>query len=261
MMYGESIEKSKIVPGDLVFSNTGEGTIHIETIECLPGTKFAEGVDHVGLYVGDGQVLHATSGRGVIVETLAESEKFKNIVSVRRYTTTEETCLVVTIPDERIDLRIKEDLVEEIGRIRGYDQIPLIPLPNIVQEEKKEIFPAVNFIREFLVTAGFSEVYGYAFSKKGKREVANPLQSDKPFLQEELTSGLSTKLEENLHWVDLFGKDKVSLFEIDTVFTEKGEEVHVAFGNITRNKKEKKFSFKYDYGSVRKTWPDSRCYF
>jgi phenylalanyl-tRNA synthetase beta subunit len=239
MMYGETVEKASMMPGDLIFSNTGEGKIHIKTVEYMPGTAFPSGVDHVGMYVGEGQVLHATSGRGVVAEVLAESDKFKNIVSIRRYVSPEEMRLVVNIPDERIDLRIKEDLVEEIGRIRGYDQVPLSLLPNIVQEEKREVFPVINFIREFLVRAGFSEVYGYAFNKKGKREVTNPLQSDKPFLQEELINDLSLKLEQNLHWVDLFGKDSISLFEIDTVFTPSGEELHLALGSITRNKKEK----------------------
>lgn len=238
MVYGDVVDKSEMTAGDLVFANTGEGKIHTETVEYMTGTVISEGVDHVGLYVGEGQVMHATDGKGVIVEVLTESDKFKNIVGVRRYVSAEETRFVVTIPDERVDLRIKEDLVEEIGRVRGYDQVPLALPSNIIQEEKKEVFPVIHFIRNFLIARGFSEVYGYAFNKKGTREVANPLQSDKPFLQEGLTSDFSFKLEQNLHWVDLFGKDSVSLFEIDTVFTESGEELHLIFGSVTRNKKE-----------------------
>jgi phenylalanyl-tRNA synthetase beta subunit len=239
LVYGDPVEKEAIRPGDLVFSNTGEGKVYTESIECLPGTPLSSGVDHVGLYVGEGRVLHATrSAGGVIVEPLAESIQFKNIVAVRRYISPDEVRLVVTIPPERLDLRLPEDLVEEIGRVVGYDEVPGTLLPSAKTKPEEGVFPVVHMIRTTLREAGFSEVYGYAFAKEGKRTIANPLQSDRPFLRENLSSGVEEKLQSNMSWVDLFGTDSVSLFEVGNIFTETGEALHVALGVISRKKKE-----------------------
>lgn len=239
LVYGDPIEKESISAGDLVFSNSGQGKIHTVSVLCMPGTEVPFGVDHVGLYVGDGKVLHATRSAGtVVVEKLSESAQFKNVVAVRRYIKKDEVRLVVTIPDERLDLRLPEDLVEEIGRIAGYDQIPGLQMRAVKEIKEEGVFPFLSNIRNRLAEAGFNEVYGYAFSEKGQREVANPLQSDKPFLRDNLLSGLEEKLSSNLSWVDLFGTDRIFLFEVGAVFNKEREELHLALGAISRKKKE-----------------------
>ena len=73
----------------------------------------------------------------------------------------------IFIPPARLDLTIMEDLVEEIGRVIGYDKVvPIMPkistTPNI-----NETFAKVFAVREKLLSDGYSEVQTYSFTKKG----------------------------------------------------------------------------------------------
>lgn len=133
-VFSKRIEKKDLMPGDLVFANTKEiihteGTyfskvlgkevkeesIRTETLEYMPGTKVPHGVDHVGLYIGDGKIVHATVKKsGVVEETLSESEQFNNIVGYGRIIDNEGKRFVVEVPDDRPDLRKREALIQEL---------------------------------------------------------------------------------------------------------------------------------------------------
>jgi len=67
--YGTYIEKSDLVPGDLLFfSNRGDRRIN-----------------HVGLYIGDGNMIHAsTSNRGVVLNSIYSSYYTTHYVCARR---------------------------------------------------------------------------------------------------------------------------------------------------------------------------------
>lgn len=54
--YCRRIDRSELMEGDLVFFRTG-----------------SKGVSHVGMYVGDGRIIHSSTSRGVIVSSLDES--------------------------------------------------------------------------------------------------------------------------------------------------------------------------------------------
>lgn len=72
----------------------------------------------------------------------------------------------VTPPSHRLDLRLEEDLVEEVARIQGYETIPLalpafFPAPDnrgVEAPYRKE-----QRLREVLSGLGFQEVYTYSF--------------------------------------------------------------------------------------------------
>ena len=57
---GKKLSKSELTAGDLVFFST-----------------YAPGVSHVGIYIGDNKFIHASSSRGVTIDSL-DSEYFKN---------------------------------------------------------------------------------------------------------------------------------------------------------------------------------------
>ncbi len=230
MVFGDAIEEKDLLPGDLVFSNSDNGKIFYESIEWQKGTIVEEGVDHVGLYMGDGLVIHATRKTGVVVEEkISKSESFKKVVGYRRVLSAEPR-FVVTVPVERLDLRIKEDLIEEIGRIYGYENVhakPITPWSYPVLIEKNQYY--TDMLRSFFVGAGYSEVITYAFRCSGEVELANPIASDKAFLRSNLTFGISEALTLNTHNVDLLGLSNVHIFEIGNVFTKGGEYTAVAF--------------------------------
>lgn len=225
--FGVRIEAPELKPGDVVFSNTGVGKIYYETVEFIKGTKIPQGVDHCGLYVGDGKIIHATRHQGkVVIEELASSEQFKNVVGYGRMADKEErTRFAVTIPYERLDIRIKENLIEEIGRTYGYDKIPALAISAASGKiaVNKPFFYA-NKIRDVLVREGFSEVYTSSFMKSGNVAVENPIATDKGFLRNDLRGNLLKSLELNSRNAPLLGLKSVKIFEIGRVFKKISEE-------------------------------------
>ena len=129
----------------------------------------------------------------------------------------------VTVPGWRAtkDVAIKDDLVEEVGRMVGYDSItpraPLIPssVPPGNPERKFQ-----HEVRDVFVDEGFTEVYNYSFiSEESARafgfdpaaheRVANPIASDQALMRTSLLPGIWKNITENSK-----RKDAFRLFEI-----------------------------------------------
>lgn len=146
------------------------------------------------------------------------------------FTAQDRDTITATIPLERLDLRLPEDMAEEIGRIYGYENISPVPL---VMESKievnKEVFVAQS-VRNVLIKNGFSEIYNYAFTDSGEVEIENPLAGDKNFLRSNLSRSMEASLEHNFKYLDLLGLTEVKTFEIGKVFREKGETLNLCIG-------------------------------
>ncbi len=245
-VFGEEVSLDSLIPGDLIFSNSETDNVYYESIEWMRGTKVPSGIDHVGMYLGDGKIIHASryNKEGVAIENLKDSPRFVNIVGARRIVVPNEPRFVVTIPLPRLDLRIKEDLAEEIGRIYGFDNIPDTPLPLIAfKATPLKVYYYANLIRDTLVEYGFSEVFTSSFRNEGVFAVANPIAEDKGFLRKELSTGILQSLELNGRNAPLLSVDEIKIFEIGKVFPGVGfdkEKLSCALGvYITRNIKNK----------------------
>lgn len=139
--------------------------------------------------------------------------------------------LNVEVPTYRIDLKTQEDLIEEIGRIYGYENIkeqtPCFEVETPPQNAKRNF---ENKLRDILAGLGFSEVMNYSFYGKDDVEkcrlriedhveVANPLGSEQQYLRRNLISGLLRNIELNLK-----NFSKVQIFEIGKKFcNDKGK--------------------------------------
>lgn len=136
----------------------------------------------------------------------------------------------VVPPFERLDLVIPEDIVEEIGRIIGYDTIGAVELPqSSTKPEINSNFYAAEQKRKELVSNGYSEVFTSVFAGIGVRQVLNKVGGGKSYLRANLIDGLTAALESNVRSKDLLGLAEVKLFEIGTVWPPGGrEEVVVA---------------------------------
>src|SRR5699024_11135820 len=65
---GVAVKKSELIPGDIVFFRTS-----------------GRGIGHVGLYIGDGNMIHASSGSKKVVITPIDSKWYKQrYVTARR---------------------------------------------------------------------------------------------------------------------------------------------------------------------------------
>jgi len=241
--FSEKVVEDDLKAGDLVFSNTGKGKIFYESIEFLKGSKEEKGVDHVGLYLGDGKIVFASrynENKGVMTVKLKGNKLFENIIGYGRVSDNSERYLI-TIPHERLDLRIKEDLIEEIGRIYGYKNIQSAPIdltfePKINPVRNKELkipvisngvnkeFYYVNKIRNILTGAGFDEVQTYTFGDNGNVEVAKPLASNLGKLRTNLSGGIQKSLELNTKNAPVLGLDEIKIFEIGKVFNSLDDE-------------------------------------
>lgn len=138
----------------------------------------------------------------------------------------------VQVPFERLDIDIPEDLVEEVGRIVGYDKIPATPLP--APDKAPEInknFYAAEKAREEWTHKGYSEVFTSVFADKGERVVLNKVDGVRPYLRDSLVPGLTDALNKNKPNKDLLGLKEVKLFEIGTVW--KGGRECLMIGTVT----------------------------
>ncbi|MEK9184995.1 MAG: phenylalanine--tRNA ligase subunit beta [Patescibacteria group bacterium] len=160
------------------------------------------------------------------------SEQIKEVLSrllIEFAEEAERKELVLIPPPFRIDLNIPEDIAEEIGRIVGYDKIPITSLPKI------NTFPKITKsfyyewkIREILVNAGFSEVMTSSFTERGEVEIEKPLAEDKKYTRPDLRINFEKVLAMNTLNTPLFDNNKVKIFEIGKVFTKSGEHLSLA---------------------------------
>jgi len=136
----------------------------------------------------------------------------------------------ITVPDMRIDLTSPRDFVEEIGRAYGYEKIePKIPEIQSSESDNK-IWTKICLAKQKLIDDGYKEVMAYAFCDKGEVEVLASA-SDKSFLRTNLTDGLKESIDLNQRNLPLLETNEIKLFEVGTVFTKKGEEIKVAYGD------------------------------
>lgn len=229
-VFSKKIAKEELSFGDLVFANSAEGMVRFESVEFLRGTKVEEGIDHVGMYIGDNKIIHATKVHGkVVVESLDEFAINRKIIGYGRVADNlKEERYIVSVPSERLDIRIKENLAEEIGRIIGYEKLtPTLPKLNRTGILHKRMYYE-NKIREILFEKGFSEVITYTFGNEGVVEIVKGLADDKEKLRTSLGGGILQSLSLNLYNAPLLGQKTVKIFEIGNVFSSGKETRNIA---------------------------------
>lgn len=147
----------------------------------------------------------------------------------------------VTVPFDRLDLRIPEDMIEEIGRLYGYHNIPVLSVATLESNPQvNQSFYVTHVLRNYFVEKGFTEVMNYTFVNKGEVSVLNPMASDKKALRKNLSKQMKEAMEKNALIVDFVNTPQVLNFEIDTVNTSEGEQVVCCFGINTVSKKSRK---------------------
>ncbi len=132
--------------------------------------------------------------------------------------TTEGDMLHLTIPAYRLDLQYTEDVVDEVGRIYGYDKVSGIVPTDVSIRSVNKNFYYHNLIRKTLVEAGFSEVRTYTLLDKGDVALQNPFNVHRGFMRNDLTQTLAEKLDQNIRYADLLGLSEIKIFEIGNVF-------------------------------------------
>src|SRR5690606_37382246 len=82
----------------------------------------------------------------------------KSLLLRLNYTIKDENKLTVSAPKYRYDINIHEDVVEEIARLYGYDEIPMIDLPVTNKGRLTPTQYRLRTLRHQLVELGLNEV-------------------------------------------------------------------------------------------------------
>ncbi len=147
--------------------------------------------------------------------------------------------LVVTPPSWRSDLKIKEDLVEEVARLYGLEKIPSIPLNfqnNTNKKNLSDIQVLRNKIKKLLVSRNIFEIITWSFTDEkiqklfGEMEnfvkITNPISSELSCMRSNLLPNIISAIKKNINK----NFDNFSFFELGPVFL--GSEPHEQFDNI-----------------------------
>lgn len=139
------------------------------------------------------------------ISQILESLFFK----VENTTENSKEIFKVIVPTFRKDIGIKEDLVEEIARIYGYENItPKLPTKSL---KPTVLDPKLNFFRkvkELLKNLGYVEIFSYSFVGENmyKRanlstdtllEIINPLSPQLKFMRNNLLPSMLEKVDFN----------------------------------------------------------------
>src|SRR6185312_2032559 len=140
--------------------------------------------------------------------------------------------LSVTVPSWRAtkDISIPDDLVEEVGRMVGYDSIA--PQAPRIEATVSPVDPQRIYhreLREKIADFGFTEVYNYSFVSEEMAapfgfvlqdhiQVLNPIASDQAMLRTSLLPGIRKNILENSRYFHSF-----RLFEIGREYHKRPE--------------------------------------
>ncbi|MBI2042320.1 MAG: phenylalanine--tRNA ligase subunit beta [Candidatus Nealsonbacteria bacterium] len=136
---------------------------------------------------------------------------FKIIKQTKKY-------LLVEAPTSRSDVSLPEDLIEEIGRIVGYEQIPAVfPAASLIPAKRNDGLFWEDMVKDILKAVGFTEVYNYSFiadKDAGELvELQNPLSAEQKYLRPSLIPGLLTNAKKNAA-----NFSSIKIFEIGKIF-------------------------------------------
>ncbi len=168
-----------------------------------PVTLRAERINQMlGLELDHGEVVRLLTSLGLTVAQEAEGR------------------WQVSVPSHRFDISLEVDLIEELGRLYGYDRLPVrYPQARLAPVAKPEVRAELPLLRRLLVARGYQEAITYSFIdpklfelfSPGVKplELANPISADMAAMRASLWPGLVKALQYNLNRQ----QSRVRLFE------------------------------------------------
>lgn len=126
----------------------------------------------------------------------------------------------VTVPSHRFDVSLEVDLIEELARLYGYNNLPVrYPQARLAPQARPETRGELPNLRRLLVARGYQEAITYSFIDPKLFELftpgveplllANPISNDMAAMRASLWPGLVKAMQHNLNRQ----QDRVRLFE------------------------------------------------
>ncbi len=190
-----------------------------------------------------GQIQLRPERVNFILGTELEATEIKQILIRLGFgvdTVQQDNIYQITVPTFRRDITREIDLIEEIARVHGYDNIPTtlpkgdipVPKPNILVEVRRRI-------KNYLLASGMMEAINYSFCHpncfdkirlpednplRDALKLQNPLSPEMSVLRTTLLPSLLVNAQHNHnHQID-----NIALFEMSTVFLNGEEPARIA---------------------------------
>src|SRR5690606_20279641 len=174
--------------------------------------------------------LRPARARRILGVTLGDDAMLRLLQRVHLDVARDGNDFLVTPPSWRFDIEIEEDLVEELARLHGYDNLPAVArqgrptkLPN--SEHNRPVWA----LRHLLAARGYQEVVNFAFveeawerdfcANENPIRLANPIASQLSVMRSSLIPGLVGTLTTNRKRQI----DRVRVFEVARVFERKAD--------------------------------------
>lgn len=145
----------------------------------------------------------------------------------------EDNKIYATIPTFRRDLELEADLIEEVGRIYGFDNINAQPLiGTLTKGEKSSLREIEDKVKSILSGIGLNEIMTYSFVspktydkinlpsdsiKRNYVEIRNPLGEDYSVMRTTLIANMMDVLTRNYK----YGVERALAYEIGNIFIPK----------------------------------------
>jgi phenylalanyl-tRNA synthetase beta chain len=211
------------------------GTVRPVYGDCYPGKPAPRAIeldpDYVNRLLGievpvEEQVRILRALEFAVTEETSGADALPRISPSPHLPVSASPCLRVTVPSHRLDVGIPADLAEEIGRVYGYDRLPVTLLQDELPPQRRNIaLEGEETVRNILSGAGLDEVITYSMIDVADEArliaaplpdhvtVLNPLSADRAHLRRTLLPGLLNTARANLRFLD-----RVAIFEAGRVY-------------------------------------------
>lgn len=146
----------------------------------------------------------------------------------------------ITVPTFRPDIEREIDLIEEIARIHGYDNIPTISKIAVTLQKRVDESEFADLVRNIANSLGFYEMINNPLVSKKlisycehPIQILNPQNIDMEFLRNSLLPGALSVVSRNIN----SGEKDLCLFEIGNVFYKNSTEEIKSFSDFTEAQK------------------------
>ncbi|MCF6764781.1 phenylalanine--tRNA ligase subunit beta [Thiotrichales bacterium 19S3-7] len=169
----------------------------------------------LGLEITADEIVSILTALGFRVKNIHDTEKWQ-----------------IEVPSWRFDISIEEDLIEEIARLYGYENLPqTLPDMSIPIVKIQESAMDSLKVKNLLISRGYQEAITYSFidpkfdcffaSHHKSLALKNPIASDMAVMRQSLIPGLLVSLKNNMHRQ----QSRIRNFEVGNcfIYNEKGE--------------------------------------
>ena len=202
-------------------------------IQTIAGGEVLKGRVDTGKNVPARPVkLRLTKAQSVLGFAISEKEIFDILERLGAKIAKTGSEYKVTMPTARVDIKVEEDLIEELARVYGLYRItPKAPLVTFSESGEMEKDNFRERLSERLAGLGYSEIMSYAFL--GSKELdlledassvlrlVNPLRPELSSLRPALSLSALSALALNLKHAD-----EVRFFEIGAAFRKPAKTIH-----------------------------------